>query len=219
MLKIHHFDSFQTRPRENLAKNNNMAYENFNNSNNSKIYQNLTDTTRGQDPLSGFDVVVGNPPYVDSESMVKFIPKEREWISKNYESATGNWDLYVPFIEKALRISNKNSYMSYITPNKWLSMEYGKSIRKLVINNLETIYDFTNVKVFDSADVSSVVFILSKNPKEKIIIEGKNRRTINKEEIVDKENLSVITSEGFKIVNKLNTSILKVKDFFEVFYD
>lgn len=57
-----------------------MAYENFNNSNNSKIYQNLTDTTRGQDPLSGFDVVVGNPPYVDSESMVKFIPKEREWI-------------------------------------------------------------------------------------------------------------------------------------------
>lgn len=165
----------------------------------------------------GFDVVVGNPPYVDSESMVKFIPKEREWISKNYESATGNWDLYVPFIEKALKISNKNSYMSYITPNKWLSMEYGKSIRKLVINNLETIYDFTNVKVFDSADVSSVVFILSKNPKEKIIIEGKNRRTINKEEIVDKENLSVITSEGFKIVNKLNTSILKVKDFFEVY--
>ena len=154
--------------RENLAKNNNMAYENFNNSNNSKIYQNLTDATRGQDPLSGFDIVIGNPPYVDSESMVKFIPKEREWISKNYESVTGNWDLYVPFIEKALRISNKNSYMSYITPNKWLSMEYGKSIRKLVINNLETIYDFTNVKVFDSADVSSVVFILSKNPKEKI---------------------------------------------------
>ena len=107
--------------------------------------------------------------------------------------------------------------MSYITPNKWLSMEYGKSIRRLVINNLEMIYDFTNVKVFDSADVSSVVFILSKNPKEKIIIEGKNRRTINKEEIVDKENLSVITSEGFKIVNKLNTSILKVKDFFEVY--
>ena len=187
--------------------------------NTAKNHKNLgnTVTARGQDPLSGFDIVIGNPPYVDSESMVKFIPKEREWISKNYESATGNWDLYVPFIEKALRISNKNSYMSYITPNKWLSMEYGKSIRKLVINNLETIYDFTNVKVFDSADVSSVVFILSKNPKEKIIIEGKNRRTINKEEIVDKENLSVITSEGFKIVNKLNTSILKVKDFFEVY--
>ena len=187
--------------------------------NTAKNHKNLgnTVTARGQDPLSGFDIVIGNPPYVDSESMVKFIPKEREWISKNYESATGNWDLYVPFIEKALKISNKNSYMSYITPNKWLSMEYGKSIRKLVINNLETIYDFTNVKVFDSADVSSVVFILSKNPKEKIIIEGKNRRTINKEEIVDKENLSVITSEGFKIVNKLNTSILKVKDFFEVY--
>ena len=187
--------------------------------NTAKNHKNLgnTVTARGQDPLSGFDIVIGNPPYVDSESMVKFIPKEREWISKNYESATGNWDLYVPFIEKALRISNKNSYMSYITPNKWLSIEYGKSIRKLVINNLETIYDFTNVKVFDSADVSSVVFILSKNPKEKIIIEGKNRRTINKEEIVDKENLSVITSEGFKIVNKLNTSILKVKDFFEVY--
>jgi len=187
--------------------------------NTAKNYKNFVDTAiaRGQDPLSGFDVVVGNPPYVDSESMVKFIPKEREWVSKNYESATGNWDLYVPFIEKALKISNKNSYMSYITPNKWLSMEYGKSIRKLVINNLETIYDFTNVKVFDSADISSVVFILSKNPKEKIIIEGKNRRTINKEEIVDKENLSVITSEGFKIVNKLNTSILKVKDFFEVY--
>ena len=165
----------------------------------------------------GFDIVIGNPPYVDSESMVKNVPKEREWINKNYESATGNWDLYIPFIEKALIISNKKAYISYITPNKWLSMDYGKSIRKIIMDNLDVIYDFTNTKVFDSADVSSIVFGLSKKIKSQIIIEGENRKNISKYNIENKDNLSVIVSEGFSIVNNLNKKNIKFEDYFKVY--
>ena len=52
----------------------------------------------------GFDVVIGNPPYVDSESMTKSYPNERIFISKKYQSASGNWDLFIPFIELGIQI-------------------------------------------------------------------------------------------------------------------
>src|SRR3989338_941470 len=52
----------------------------------------------------GFDVVVGNPPYVDSEEMVKTQPKTRDYCNKNYETAKGNWDIFGIFIEKGLRL-------------------------------------------------------------------------------------------------------------------
>lgn len=50
----------------------------------------------------GFDVVVGNPPYVDSESMTKYQAKERDWMVSHYTATKGNWDLYIPFIERNL---------------------------------------------------------------------------------------------------------------------
>lgn len=166
----------------------------------------------------GFDVVIGNPPYVDSESMVKYNFLEREWISKNYISAGGNWDLYIPFIEKSIQIVKpKNSYVSLITPNKWLALDYGKQIRKIVFDQLERLQDFTNVKVFESANISSMIFILNTNKTEHIYIDQMNDfNIIKKEEILNKDNLSLITSSGFKIINSILKLKFKVSDFYTV---
>jgi len=110
----------------------------------------------------GFDVVVGNPPYVDSENMTKNQPDIRKFISNNYITAKGNWDLYIPFIEKSMNLLANSGYCGMITPNKWLSMDYGKSIRKFLKNNINAICDYSKVKVFEDAGIFPVVFTASK---------------------------------------------------------
>ncbi|TKI69795.1 hypothetical protein FCU45_04050 [Sulfurimonas crateris] len=83
----------------------------------------------------GFDVVIGNPPYVDSESMTKFYKDERKWIAKNYRTAVGNWDIFVPFVELGLSLLKNGRYLSFIIPNKILSANYGTTLREYINEN------------------------------------------------------------------------------------
>ena len=62
----------------------------------------------------GFDIVIGNPPYVDSEEMTRSMPEQREIYSKKYSCAKGNWDLFVLFIEKGMDLLAENKTISYI---------------------------------------------------------------------------------------------------------
>ena len=78
----------------------------------------------------GFDIVIGNPPYIDSETMVKTMPQKRELYSKKYTCARGNWDIYVIFIEKGIELARKNGVVTYIIPNKLIAAPYAKSVRK-----------------------------------------------------------------------------------------
>lgn len=112
----------------------------------------------------GFDVVIGNPPYVDSESMTKHYENERNWISKKYKTAKGNWDLFVPFIELTLKILKNHRSMSFIIPNKILSAKYAKTARSFVNTNysLNEIYDISKVNVF-GVDVYPVILFLQKD--------------------------------------------------------
>ena len=81
----------------------------------------------------GFDIVIGNPPYVDSENMVKYSPEFRAICNKNYLSAKGNWDLFVLFVELGYLISNSNANVSFIIPNKIIAADYAKSVRANIV--------------------------------------------------------------------------------------
>ena len=118
----------------------------------------------------GFDLVIGNPPYVDSESMTKSYPNERNFISKNYESASGNWDLFIPFIEKGIQILKNENYLSFIIPNKVLTANYGTALRNLINKNysIDEIYDLSKDNVF-SVDVYPVILFISKTPQSSIL--------------------------------------------------
>jgi type I restriction-modification system DNA methylase subunit len=78
----------------------------------------------------GFDIVVGNPPYADSGAIAKFWSKEREWITGHFSYTRGNWDLYVAFLELGYRLLAPGGYLSFITPDKWISKPLGSEIRK-----------------------------------------------------------------------------------------
>lgn len=112
----------------------------------------------------GFDVVIGNPPYVDSETMTKHLPEQREFITKTYSSARGNWDLFIAFIEKSTIIAKQNAYISLIIPNKLIAAKYATEIRKLIAQkHLFEIVDYSNVCIFEEASVYPCIISVKNN--------------------------------------------------------
>ncbi|MBT4585271.1 hypothetical protein HOC67_00070, partial [Candidatus Peregrinibacteria bacterium] len=120
----------------------------------------------------GFDVVIGNPPYVDSEEMVKNMPELREQCKKIYSSAVGNWDLFVIFIEKAMSLCHENGIHSFIVPNKLIGEQYSETIRSIMKREttLLTIRDYSNVNVFVTADVYPCTYVLTKKSIDQDIL-------------------------------------------------
>lgn len=111
----------------------------------------------------GFDAVIGNPPYVDSEWMSSAHPGEREYCSQRYLAASGNWDMFCVFIEKAVNLTRSNGYTSFILPNKLASANYAEGARRVLTsgNHLVSIRDYSAVPVFPVA-VYPIVFVSKK---------------------------------------------------------
>jgi hypothetical protein len=113
----------------------------------------------------GFDVVIGNPPYVDSEWMSVHWPAWRDYCTEHYASASGNWDLFCVFIELSLRLLRVKGKHSMIVPNKLASADYAQETRKLLAGPsvvLRSIRDYSAVKVFHAA-VYPIVYCVSKS--------------------------------------------------------
>jgi hypothetical protein len=107
----------------------------------------------------GFDVVIANPPYVDSERMSVEQPALRATYNKLFSAAKGNWDLFVVFIEQGMRQLNSTGVISYIVPNKLLGSPYAEALRLLLRQRaILEIRDYSSVKVFKEAAVYPVVF-------------------------------------------------------------
>lgn len=107
----------------------------------------------------GFDVVIGNPPYVDSEEMTRSMPELRELYTSRYDCAKGNWDLFVLFIEKGMKLLNSESVISFIVPNKLVAAPYTTALRKqIATHQIQEMRDYSNVTVFKTAAVYPVVF-------------------------------------------------------------
>ncbi len=104
----------------------------------------------------GFDIVIANPPFIDSERMTKLGQTElRKFIVDTYKYVKGNWDIYMAFLEMGL--THSKNCMAYITPDKWLSKSFGSKFReKCMIPRLYKILH-TGSKTFNSATVDAIV--------------------------------------------------------------
>jgi N-6 DNA Methylase/TaqI-like C-terminal specificity domain len=111
----------------------------------------------------GFDIIIGNPPYIDSEWMTKYLPSWRQYCTQHYQSATGNWDLFCIFIEKALNLCRSNGFISLIVPNKLASANYAAGARSLLTTTSQilTIRDYSQSAAFE-ASVYPLVFVAQK---------------------------------------------------------
>ena len=154
----------------------------------------------------GFDIVIANPPYIDSENMVKNMPKEREIIARIYSTARGNWDLYIPFFELGFNILRKNGDLTYIAPNKWLSIGYGKYLRNYFADHIIQLCNCDYIKVFEAGNTPEISFIKKESTDKIIKIHSFNEDYF----ILDKGNVprEVLKLENWGMVLSENLDIL-----------
>lgn len=111
----------------------------------------------------GFDAIVGNPPFQDSESMKREDPLERRFLTQVFESAAGNWDRFVPFVERALQVTRHSGWHAFVTPNKLLGADYAAIIQSILLRNrVAEVHDFSELSLFRDASVAVVIVACQK---------------------------------------------------------
>lgn len=108
----------------------------------------------------GFDIVIGNPPYVQLQKM----GEESVRLSQcGFESYNKSADLYCLFTEQGYRLMKPNGLMSFIMPNKWMLASYGKELRKFLSDKaLRQILNFGDVQFFEEATTYVCIFVIEK---------------------------------------------------------
>jgi type I restriction-modification system DNA methylase subunit len=116
----------------------------------------------------GFDVIIGNPPYVNAYNMAV---ADREYFSSSgkYLSPHKKYDIYVLFLERAIKFLKPGGRLGFIVPYPVLNQTYAEPIRRIILDNccIEAIVDFSEYKVFQEAMVSTCILILRKESNEK----------------------------------------------------
>lgn len=112
----------------------------------------------------GFDAVVGNPPYVDSEEMTRSLPEERDYcVNRKFKAASGNWDIFCIFIEQGVSLVRHEGFFGYIVPNKLLAAKYTLETQNIIKKYaLRKLRDYSRVKVFE-INVYPIIPIIQKS--------------------------------------------------------
>jgi SAM-dependent methyltransferase len=118
------------------------------------------------DPAS-FDCVLANPPYVSIRQLAKSrVPAEIADLRQRFRTASGNFDLYVLFIERAIGLLVPGGRCGLIVPNKWATLDYARGCRELLLaeTTLEQVIDLSASRVFSQASVYPHVLVLRREP-------------------------------------------------------
>ncbi len=171
----------------------------------------------------GFDVVLGNPPYVRLQGLKANYEKESLFYEKNYQSAKSNYDIYVLFLEKSLKLIKQKGKVSFILPHKFLISEFGKGIRELFAEKqaVESLLHFGSEMVFADASTYTCILNLSFGNQQLKF------KQIKPEQIAlpftfDEISYNKLSSDKWNlneagiadVLEKLNKQPLRVKDVF-----
>ena len=159
----------------------------------------------------GFDVVIGNPPYVNAIEIKKSYTSEAfNYIKRNYETAKGTVDLYIYFFEKGLSILKMDGVLAFITPNRYLSASYGAALRNYIIERYSfyQLIDYSDKRVFEDASTYPVITMLQNSQSNPNVMCGKfdeeTHKLICKNYPSDKLNILEESILGFLLNDKLS---------------
>lgn len=118
----------------------------------------FSEVFRAQD---GFDVVIGNPPYVSHDRI-----EGKQLLKSRFEAYQPFADLYCYFAEVGLRLQGRHGTLCFITSNSYLKADYGRPLRKLIgqRNAVLQLINVEDYQVFDSAIVNSAILIAQRAP-------------------------------------------------------
>jgi len=170
----------------------------------------------------GFDVVIGNPPYVPTEYINEI---DKVYLENKFQSAFGRINLYPIFYEKGIKILKINGILGFITPYTILKNQYYKEARRYILENvsIKTLIDFKGIIVFEDAAVDSIIFILknanSTNNSYQQIFNIKDFQSanfeisiINQSEILKNKDLSLYVSPNDKLINRISKETIALKN-------
>jgi len=171
----------------------------------------------------GFDVVIGNPPYVYRNADIENL---KEYFNSNYYNTSGNYDLYKFFIEQSIKITKQKGFNSLITNSSFLLQTSFVKTRKFLLDNsvLHNIVPLGG-SVFEEATVDSAIYILQNskyNGEKTLVINPQKPKdititpayTLKQDRFLKNEFLVfdyLLNNEEYKIVNKLITEFPKIE--------
>lgn len=133
-----------------------------------KIYENafewrfeFPEVLNDEGEFVGFDVVIGNPPYIRQEELKEFKP----FFEQRFETFAGTADIYTYFFELGINVLRNKGTLSFITSNKFMRANYGQRLRVFLSGHaIEQIIDFGELPVFDEAATFPVIMQMVKAP-------------------------------------------------------
>jgi|GEM_PF-267606 len=104
----------------------------------------------------GFDIVIGNPPYINVENIQQEL---RNLLFNKYQTCNGRTDIYIAFIENSLSLLKFKGILTFIVPYAYVNQSYGTISRQLLINKyfIREILDTSDYLVFESAKVKNII--------------------------------------------------------------
>lgn len=132
-----------------------------------KIYENalewrfeFPEVLNDRGDFIGFDVAIGNPPYIRQEEIKQF----KAFFQERYQCYTGIADLFVYFYERGLELLKEDGYLTYISSNKYFRAGYGQKLRQFLTETttIANLIDFGDFPVFEEAIAYPSIITLSK---------------------------------------------------------
>ena len=173
-----------------------------------EVYADFVNNNFFSTEASHYDYMIANPPYIDSETMERTMPEMRRIYKELYSTASGNWDMFILFVEKGNRLLKNNGVQSYIVPNKLIAAKYADALRNFMVQqNIFIIRDYGSVPVFE-AFVYPCVFVLGKQVNDQPVKfeTMSNLSDVDSSHIVDRKifNRDTLWDKYFIDTDKLN---------------
>lgn len=117
--------------------------------------------------VGGFDVVVGNPPYV---RIHRIGHAEADNLFERYKTLTSKADLSLAFIERSLGLVNEEGWVGFVCTSQWLTTDYGREMRRVAAGLVREIVDLGSLPVFNHVNTYPAIVILGKRPVEEMVV-------------------------------------------------